>query len=219
MIPTLNLLGNQFFNKGTFKGEIRLFSAAVSKNQKYDWRSLALSEQSDFGIVVDIDKGFWINKKKNKFSDFGLSGSVAYLMKPGFLIEQKDSVNFKDFSYGVLQFKLGVQYIAFPNILTLHADYSGFSIVTNLRKVHDYMPALYENRNKPSMGYYSAGARFRITPSGFGSNKLTTSYLVLDLNFTFINDFLARMSDVSYTKATKTPVDKVIPTIRISLTL
>lgn len=219
IIPTISLLGNQYFSKGTFKGEIRVFTANASKNTIYNWKSLTLTEQSNFGVVVDVFKGFWLKKSDNKLSNLGLKFGFAYLMKPSFKIDSSGTSKtaFKDFNFGTLQFSLGAEYVAFPNILTLHADYTGFTAITNLKDMQQYMAVLYDNRNKPSMGFYNAGARFRINPEGFGVKELDSSYLTLDLNFTFVNNFLTKIASGSNPINPDPAIDKMIPTIRVSL--
>lgn len=212
LAPSINLLGTQDFSKGAMSGTIKIFSTSLPSKEKLDWRTLATQQTSEFGITADFIKGFRKIETK-KVQNLGIRFGTSYLIKRGL-----DNSGLRDTTYNFSLFHthLGLEFIAFPKVLSFYADYNLQLIATNLTIIKSRFYQLDDVKN--NLGFYNTGVKFRINPTGALSQNLKKYPIIIDLNFIWVSNQFAIL-DSKGTGEQKDRIlgDKVIPNIRVSL--
>lgn len=199
VLPSANLLGNKQFKRGPLFGVIKLFSTSVVKDKPTDWRSMAIPENSAFGIQTDITwalrhkEGPKNGELKNTAFHFGFN----YLTKRGF----RDTLtsNQLDYDFALLHMKVGLNYIAFKNVMEIYGDYNIQHIVTNLGTILNNAKNLYDQKN--NLGFINTGIRFNLDLSGILSKASNQKSLVFDLNLNWVSQQLKAISPNTIDKA------------------
>lgn len=207
--PSINLLGTQGIDGKSFSGTIKLFSTSLPTKEKIDWRTLAVSQTSEFGITADFIGGF--NKKNSAVpSSIGIRFGSSYLIKRGL-----DSLNSKDtssYNFGFFHSHLGIEFTAVPKLLAFYVDYNQQLIGTNLVIIKKNNPSLYDAQY--NLGFYNTGVKFRISPTGALSQNLKKFPIYVDLNFIWVSK---KYSEIDSYKSQRVLGDRVIPNIKVAL--
>jgi hypothetical protein len=212
LAPSINLLGTQDFTNGAMSGTIKIFSTSLPSKEKIDWRTLATQQTSEFGITADFIGGFR-KTETAKVQNLGIRFGTSYLVKRGL---ENSGMRDTTYNFSIFHTHLGLEFIAFPKVLSFYADYNLQLIATNLTIIKSRFYQLDDVKN--NLGFYNTGVKFRINPTGALSQNLKKYPIIIDLNFIWVsNQFAILDSKGTGEQKDRISGDKVIPNIRVSL--
>ncbi|MCA0366059.1 MAG: hypothetical protein LCH67_18625 [Bacteroidetes bacterium] len=208
VLPSFNVLGFQDFKADSYSGAIKIFSNA-NQTKLNDWRSLPLVEGSAFGIQIDLLKAFYekdrYSNNYGKLKRYGFRLHASYLQKRSFNVTKIAGDSTESFGFSLFHIRPGFELEIFPDVMSVYADYSFQTVMSDLVSIENKMKPLFENLNK--LGFFSTGFRFKFSPSGVLTNVAKSNYLTMDLNFVWLTEALQKVA--GNTK------DRMIPILKI----
>ncbi len=196
VLPSFNLLGNQTLERGDWFGNVKVFN--TSSNKKPDgFQNLLLSENSMFGIEVDVQKPLSLSSSSS-------SEKIAMRIKGNYLSKSVPSyiTDTTTRSFGIFHLKTGLEFLVVERVLSLYSELNYQGAMTGIEFLKRENPAYV---NDKGTFYFNTGLRFRIVPQGIFLKSSSSNYIVFDLNLIWLNQ---RVRDIS------NQTDKILPVLK-----
>jgi hypothetical protein len=201
LVPQISILGFRQKNlpNQSFAYNLKLFvSSSETKSVINSEYRFFIPEASTYGFMADFSFGFLPipnNDNKQTIKTLGLNGGAYYLGKS--LVRIKDSTTY---NIGLLQFKLGMQYILIPHVLNIYANLNPFFVANG----NESFSKVYNGYTKRLNMFTDFGVECYLELT----KKQNDFFLDFDLGF------ISKGGDVSSIMITQ---DAVIPRIKVGL--